>query len=110
MKFSLEMAYHWSMPGLEGWAYGSKEVLPVASASVIDVDGRHGKSKSTVSDRVLYVLDGEGEFIVEDDVFPVGRSDVIIIPKNTAFDYSGKMKLFLVHVPAYDPEHEVSLE
>ena len=111
MKFTLETAWHWSVPGgLEGWSYGSKDVSPVASASVVQVNGRHGKSKTTVSDRVVYILEGEGEYVVGDEVFPVHHTDVIIIPKNTAFDCSGTMRLLVVHVPAYDHEHEMSLE
>ena len=110
MKFSLDTAQAWSMPGLEGRSYGSKDILPTASASVIEVDGRHGKAKTAISDRVFYILEGEGEFVVGDEVFPVRSTDVIVVPKNTPFDYSGKMKLFLVHVPAYDWDQEVSLE
>lgn len=110
MKFSLETAYHWSLPGgIEGWSYGSKDVSPAASASVVHLDGRHGKSMSPVSDRVVYILDGEGEFVVGDDVFPVRETDVII-SKNTPFDCSGKMKYVVVHVPAYDYDLEVDLE
>ncbi len=111
MKFSQETINHWSIPGgIEGWSYGTKDVSPAASASVINIDGRHGKTKSPVSDRVIYVLEGEGEFIIGDEVFAVGPTDVIICPKNTSFECSGKMKYFLVHVPAYDYEQEISLE
>jgi mannose-6-phosphate isomerase-like protein (cupin superfamily) len=110
MKLTLDTAYLWSMPGLEGRSYGSKEISPVASASVIEVDGRHGKGKTTVSDRVFYILEGDGEFTVGDEVFMVGSTDVVVIPKNTIFDYSGKMKLIVVHVPAYDWDYEVSFE
>ena len=111
MKLTLETAWHWSSPGgLEGWSYGSKDVSPAASASVVHVNGRHGKSKTTVSDRVVYILEGEGEYVVGGEVFPVHQTDVIIIPKNTAFDCSGKMKALVVSVPAFDPEHEMSLE
>jgi mannose-6-phosphate isomerase-like protein (cupin superfamily) len=110
MKLTLATAYPWSMPGLEGRSYGSKDISPTASASIIEVDGRHGKGKTTVSDRIFYILEGEGEFVVGDEVFPVQSTDVIVVPKNTSFDYSGKMKLFLVHVPAYDWDYDVSLE
>lgn len=111
MKFSLDTAWHWELPGgLEGWSYGSKDVSPVASASVVHVNGRHGRSKTTVSDRVVYILEGEAEFTVGDEVFQVHATDVVIIPKNTPFDYQGNMKLLVVHVPAYDWDHEVSLE
>lgn len=66
MKFTLDTVYHWTLPGgIEGWSYGSKDVSPVASASMVNLDGRHGKSKSLVNDRVMYILDGEGEFVLE---------------------------------------------
>lgn len=111
MKFTLQTAYHWRMSDeIEGWSYGSKDVSPVASASVVHLDGRHGKTKTLVSDRVVYVLEGEGEFVIGDEVFPVHPTDVIIIPKNTPLDCSGKMNYIVVHVPAYDYHQEVSLE
>jgi mannose-6-phosphate isomerase-like protein (cupin superfamily) len=56
------------------------------------------------------ILEGEGEFVVGDNIFPVRSTDVIIVPKDTAFDYSGKMKVLLVHVPAYDWHYDVNLE
>jgi mannose-6-phosphate isomerase-like protein (cupin superfamily) len=96
--------------GIEGWSYGSKEVSPVASASLITIDGRHSKTKSLVSDRVFYVLEGEGEFIIGDEAFTAGPTDVLICPKNTSFECNGKMKYFLVHVPAYNYDREVRLE
>ena len=39
----------------------------------------------------------------------VKKTDVIIIPHNTPYDYSGKMKLFLVHTPPWNEEAEVNL-
>ncbi|RLG16227.1 hypothetical protein DRN63_04425, partial [Nanoarchaeota archaeon] len=84
-----------------------------ASAAYFEVSGRHGKVKTTKSDRVYLVLEGEGEFIINDEVIPVKATDVIIVPKNTPYDYratSDILKLFLVHCPAYDPEAEVKLE
>ena len=113
MKFTKEKAFKFGWEGLEGWAYNSKEDFPNANAVYFEVTGKHGKVKSTKSDRVYLVLDGQGEFIIDEEVIPVEKSDVIIVPKNTPYDYrttSGTLKLFLVHCPAFDPEAEVKLE
>ncbi|MCX6826427.1 MAG: cupin domain-containing protein, partial [candidate division Zixibacteria bacterium] len=73
----------------------------------------HGKVKSTKSDRVYLVLEGKGKFMVGNEKNDVKKDDVIIIPKNTPYDYKaigGKLKLFLVHTPAYDEKAEIKLE
>ena len=52
---------------------GPKDGSPVASASVVHVNGRHGKSKTTVSDRVVYIIEGEDKYVVGGEVFPCIR-------------------------------------
>ena len=110
MKFRYSDAFKFGWKGLTGYAYNSKEQFRNASAAVFEVDGHHGKIKTTQSDRVYYVLEGKGEFIIDGKVEQVGKTDVVIVPKNTPYDYRGKMRLFLVHVPAYDESFEVKLE
>ena len=110
MKLTKADAYRWSFGDLEGWSYGSKETSPVATASVVQVNGRHGRAKSTVSDRLVYILEGAGEFELGTAKFPVEATDIVVIPKNTAFDYHGTLRLLVVHVPAYDQDGEVSLQ
>jgi mannose-6-phosphate isomerase-like protein (cupin superfamily) len=113
MKFKLNKAHKFEWEGLKGWAYNSKEDFPNTSAAYFEVTGSHGKVKTTESDRVYYVLDGNGEFILNEEVIPVEKSDVIIVPKNTPYDYratKGTLKLFLVHSPAFEPEAEMKLK
>ena len=95
---------------MKGWAYNSKEDFFGASGAYFEVDGSHGKVKTTLSDRVYHVLEGAGQFTINDEVISVKATDVVIVPKDTPYDYQGKMKLFLVHAPAFDPTHEVKLE
>lgn len=113
MKFMLKDAYEFGWEGLKGRAYSDASDFKDASVAVFEVTGSHGKVKSLVSNRVYYVLDGKGEFIINDKVIPVEKTDVVIVPKNTAYDYrakNGTMKLFLVHSPSFDPDAEVKLE
>ena len=113
MRFKLKDAYKFGWKGLKGWAYNSKNDFPNASATYFEVTGKHGKIKTTKSDRVYLVLEGKGEFIINDKVINVEKDDVIIVPKNTPYDYKAKrgiMKLFLVHTPAFEPEAEEKLK
>lgn len=116
LKFSLKdaRAKKIGWEGLKGFIYSDRNDFQNASAIMFEVTGRHGKVKSLVSDRIYLVLDGKGEFIINDEVIPVERGDVIIIPKNTPYDYKAIegdiLKLFLVHTPAFDAEKEVKLE
>jgi len=110
MKFELKKAKEFGWNGLKGWAYNSKEEFKNASAAYFEVDGSHGKVKTTSSDRIYFVLDGEGEFIINEKIVPVKKTDVVIVPKNTPYNYRGKMKLLLVHTPAFNPEFEEKLE
>ena len=113
MKFQFKNAYRFGWKGLKGWAYNSKDDFPNASAAYFEITGEHGKVKTTKSDRIYFILDGRGEFIIDGEIAPVKKMDVIIVPKNTPYNYraiKGTMKLFLVHCPAFDPAREVKLE
>ena len=110
MRFKLKDAFKFGWEGLKGWAYNSKDDFENASAVYFEVDGAHGKVKTTKSDRIYLILEGSGEFIIDDRIVQVEKMDVIIVPKNTFYDYKGKMKLFLVHSPAFDEDAEIKLD
>jgi mannose-6-phosphate isomerase-like protein (cupin superfamily) len=114
MKFRLDEAKEFGWEGVKGWSYNTEQEFVGASGTYIEVIGRHGMAKSTVNDLIYYVIDGEGEFEVGENRFAVEASDVVIIPKQTAFDYwainNSVLRLSLVCVPAFDPSGSVSLE
>ncbi|RJQ24853.1 hypothetical protein C4577_06945 [Candidatus Parcubacteria bacterium] len=107
IKYSFNEAFPFGWSGIKGWAYNSKGDFSGASAAVFEVDGAHGKVQTSLSDRIYYVIEGRGEFFVGKEVVPVRSTDVVIIPRDTEYDYKGEIKLFLVHTPAYDDEYEI---
>ncbi len=113
-KFNLKDAHEFGWEGIRGKAYSDINNFQGASAALFDVTGRHGKVKSSASNRVYLVLRGRGRFMIKDEIIAVEKTDVIIVPKNTPYEYEadeGEMlKLFLVHTPAFTPEKEVRLE
>ncbi len=113
LKFKLKDAKHFGWEGLKGWEFNSKEDFERTSAAMFEVTGKHGKVKSLASDRVYLILGGKGKFIINEEVVLVEKNDVIIVPKNTPYDYKttkGKLRLFLVHAPAFDNTKEIKLE
>ncbi len=112
MKLSRDKGRKFSWEGLIGWAYNEKTDFPNATAAYIETISPHGKIKNTVSDIVYFVVEGKGEFYVGVSWFFVEKNDVIIIPKNTPYDFraiNSKLKLFLVHTPGYSPDDDVKL-
>ncbi|MDD5163335.1 MAG: hypothetical protein PHD95_03960 [Candidatus ainarchaeum sp.] len=110
MKFKLKNAEKFGWKGIKGKAYNSKEIFANASAAYIEVAGAHGKIKITGMDGIYLVLEGRGEFVIGNETIQAEKMDVVIVPKNTPYNYKGKMKLFLVHCPAFDPNSEIKLE
>lgn len=74
-----------------------------ASVALIKVKDRHGKVKSSYNDRIFYVIKGEGNFVISGEENTVESGDLIIVPKNTDYDFYGSLTLLLVHVPAFKP-------
>ncbi len=110
MKFEIKNAKRFSWPGIEGYAYMDKAESKKMSCAYINVGGRHGKIKNIKSDRLYFVISGNGKFIVNDKSMDVKKTDAILIPKSTPYDYKGRMKLFLIDCPAFDPKADIKIE
>ncbi|MBU0570102.1 cupin domain-containing protein [Patescibacteria group bacterium] len=114
MKFTLKKAkkkIEWE--GLKGWIYSDKDDYKNASFVYAEVTGSHGRVKNSLSDRVYLIVDGKGEFVVAGKTIKVGKNDVVVIPKNTIYDFralGSVMKMYLVHIPAFDRSGEVRYE
>ena len=110
MKFRLEDAREFGFQGIKGYEYNTKEEFPNASVVFAEVSGRHGKIKNVKSDRIYIIVEGKGEFVINEMRIPVKEKDVIIVPKNTPYDYKGRMKIFLVDTPSYEKGADIKLE
>ena len=52
-----------------------------------ELNGPHSEVKSESVERVYYILNGKGEFKIEDEITAVETGDVITVPPNTKYDY-----------------------
>ncbi len=107
MKFTNKNARKFGWKGIKGLSYTSKDDFPEMSCARVAVTGRHGKIKNVKCNRLYFVISGKGEFSIDDEIIKCKKDDVIIIPKNTPYDYRGKMNLLLVDTPAFEPGTDV---
>jgi len=75
------------------------------SLAKITLDGANDLAFNKKSDLIYYILDGDGEFIIENQVFKVTAGDVVFIPKNTKCQDKGKMTLLAFSNPRFDPNN-----
>ena len=80
------------------------------SGNLVEIDGDHGTLKCLNEDRIYFIIEGNGKFIIENQENVVSVNDLIFIPKNTPYNIIGKMKYFLLCSPEFNPDDDVFLE
>ena len=76
-----------------------------------DVYEKHEKyCTNTKSTHFYFVVDGNGQFKINNDIYEVGKDDLIEIPPNNKFVFSGRMKLLLIMNPEYNEENDIAGE
>lgn len=71
------------------------------------LDGKHPFMKNIKSNRTYYLLKGNGQFYVEDEIIELNEGEMLVIPKNTKYAFKGKFDSILVDCPAFNPEDDV---
>ena len=79
------------------------------SGALIKINGNHGKIKCIGEDRIYFILEGKGKFIINKKENKVGPKDLIFLPKNTAYNVTGKIKLFLICSPKFNRKDDIVL-
>lgn len=86
------------------------KINPNFSGALIEINGDHGKVKCLNEDRVYFILEGAGKFLINDKEEVASPNDLVFVPKNTPYNIIGKLKLFLVCSPEFKPGDDIELE
>lgn len=79
------------------------------SAALIEINGDHGAIKCLKEDRIYFILEGAGKFIINNEAEEVSANDLIFIPRNTPYNIIGKIKYFLICSPEFKKGDDVFL-
>ena len=80
------------------------------SGALVEINGAHGKMKNKKEDRVYFILEGNGTFVIDGKEEEVSQNDLVFISKNTPYDIKGKMKYFMLCSPEFDAKDDVMLK
>lgn len=86
------------------------KINPNFSAALIEINGNHGKIKCPNEDRIYFIIEGNGKFIINNKEENVSKNDLIFIPKNTPYNIIGKLKYLLICSPEFNPKDDIPLE
>jgi mannose-6-phosphate isomerase-like protein (cupin superfamily) len=89
--------------GLAGFGYD----LLNSNLQVYFIDCEIGHDNQVSSDEIThlyYIIDGNGQFTLNDQILEAKSGDLIEIPPKTRFTFKGKMKLILIMEPPFNPE------
>jgi len=70
------------------------------------LNGKHPKHVNHVSDRMYFILSGNAEVMVGDDVHHAETHDLIVIPANTPHGIEGTAEVIIITSPPFDPKNE----
>ena len=108
--FHLPKKYSFEKVGIRGKNFDTKNLTDKAKFAIIETENGHQtKIREKECTFFYYILEGQGSFKIEDKTEECQKGDLVIIPKNTVFKYSGKMKMLLVTIPWWYPEQEETL-
>ncbi len=80
------------------------------SGALIEINGDHGLLKNLKEDRIYFIIEGNGSFIINNQEKDVSLNDLIFVPKETPYNIIGKMKYLLICSPEFNPEDDVLLK
>lgn len=76
------------------------------NALLVDCKTRHYKTKLKNAVRMYFVIEGNGEFVVDNEKYEANLHDYFLIKSGQIYEYSGKMKLIEVNIPSTDRSNE----
>ena len=100
-------AFETTKHGVDMWIHGGVEaVAPVGVVYQETTTGHAQEFRHHTSAFVFYVIEGEGEWVVDGVTHPVKATDVVVVPPGAAFYYRGTLKQVCITAPAWTEEGE----
>ena len=109
--FHLPEEYSFEKVGIRGTNFDTKNLSDKAKVAIIEIENGHEtRIKEKECAFFYFILEGKGSFEIEDKIEECQKGDLVVIPDNTVFKYTGKMKMLLITTPWWYPEQEETLE
>lgn len=109
--FTLPRDYSFARVGVKGKIYHSEGLSTKARFVLIETKkGHQTKIMEKECDFFYFILDGKGVFEISGEKEECSSSDLVVIPHNTPFTYSGNLKMLLISSPPWFAEQEETMD
>ena len=111
MKIPLSKAKSYDMKDFIARAYIDRKTgKNTFNALFVDCKKRHYKTRLKGATRLYFVISGNGGFVINGKKSRANLHDLFVIRDGDIYEYSGKMKLIEVNVPATGKSNEERLD
>jgi len=104
-RFTADKAKKFNKYGVDLVVYG-EDYPPVNVVHVSVKKGHFEEFYDEKSAYVYYIIDGTGQFVLNDEKVEAKATDLIVIPPKTRIHYFGTMEMVLTVCPAFDESNE----
>ena len=87
MKITQDQSIRQDWDQTKSWNYKLKHVNCYQSVVYAEVVNDHGEVHTNDVERIYYIVDGEGEFVIGKDLTKVAKGDVFTIPPHPVYNY-----------------------
>lgn len=87
MKITSTQAIREDWDQTKSWNYKLKHLSPYQSIVYAEVTDDHGEVHTNDIERIYYIIDGAGEFVIGDEITKVEKGDVFTVPAHTIYNY-----------------------
>ena len=87
MKITQKEAIRQGWDEVKSWNYKLKQIKDYESVVYAEVKGEHGEVQTKDLERIYFVIEGEGEFMINKEKTRVEKGDIITIPVQSRYDY-----------------------
>ncbi len=108
--FTKDQSPKFEKHGVSMWQLGGTLEQPEKIIYQETMKGHDEEFLNTTSTFKYFILEGNGEFIISGQSYPVFAGNVVIIPPKTPFYYKGNLKQILVTAPSWKEGTDVHIK
>ncbi len=98
MKVTRKDAVEHGREGVQGYYYQLPDVQNGTTVAYAEFTGEHGERTIGDRPRIYYILDGEGELVINGEKDTFGKDDLLVIPPKSTYNLwptNGTLKVLL---------------
>jgi mannose-6-phosphate isomerase-like protein (cupin superfamily) len=87
MKIEQAQSVRHDWDKVKSWNYKLKHLSPYQSVVYAEITDDHGEVNTNDVERIYYIVDGKGEFVIGQEITGVAKDDVFTVPPHTIYNY-----------------------